>query len=79
MVDCGATTNFIGERFVRESRICMHPLNHEIPLYNINGLKNCAGKITCFACLQLTISNTEEPRDFLMMDLGPENVVLGLP
>jgi hypothetical protein len=31
---------------VKENKIHMHPILHEIPLYNIDGSKNCAGSIT---------------------------------
>lgn len=51
MVDCGTTAHFISEKFVRENKICMHPLSREIPLYNIDGSKNCTEKITHFTHL----------------------------
>jgi len=79
MVDCGATTLFISERFVREHEVCTHLLGQEIPLFNINRLRNWARKVTYFAYLQLTVDKSKEWCEFLMTDLGPEDVVLGLP
>jgi len=78
MVNCGATTLFIGERFVKENNICMHLLVCEIPLYNIDRSKNQAGRIICFTWLQLQIGESIKWHGFLVMELGPKDVVLGL-
>src|SRR5712691_6328957 len=74
MVDCGATALFIGEKFVQKNRIHMYRLQREVPLYNIDSLKNRAGKITCFARLQMVVGEVEEWREFLITDLGPEDI-----
>jgi hypothetical protein len=79
MVDCGTTALFINERFVKRHKIRSHLLHHEIPLYNINGSRNRAGKISRFAPLKLVIGESESWQEFLITDLGPEVVVLGLP
>jgi hypothetical protein len=79
MVDCGATALFISERFVKKHKIRTHLLNYEIPLYNIDGSKNRAGKISQSVHLQLLIGDSKSWSDFLITDLGPEDVVLGLP
>ena len=79
MVDCGATTLFISKHFVKTNHVHMHLLSHEIPLYNINGSRNRAGSITCTTRLQLQVGDTEEWHQFLVTDLGPEDIVLGLP
>ena len=79
IVDCSATALFISEKFVKRHRIHTCFLNWEIPLYNIDGSKNRVGKISCFAHLWLQVGSPEEWHDFLIMDLGPEDVVLGLP
>jgi len=79
MVDCGATALFIGERFVKRNKIRTHPLVREIPLYNIDGSRNRAGRITRYARLRLQIGESIEWREFLVTELGPEDVVLGLP
>ena len=79
MVDCGATALFIDRKFVERHKIRTHPLHSEIPLYNIDGTKNRAGEISRAARLRLTIGESEEWREFLVTDLGPEDVILGLP
>ena len=79
MVDCGATALFISKRFVRDNKIRTHPLPHEIPLYNIDGSKNRAGSIARATRLRLRVGETEDWRQFLVTELGPEDVVLGLP
>ena len=60
MVDCGATALFISERFIKTNEVHMHPLVCKIPLYNIDGLRNKAGSIIHFVCLQLWIGEVEE-------------------
>jgi RNase H-like domain found in reverse transcriptase/Reverse transcriptase (RNA-dependent DNA polymerase)/Integrase zinc binding domain/Chromo (CHRromatin Organisation MOdifier) domain/Integrase core domain len=79
MVDCGATALFISKRFVKSNRIRTYLLPREIPLYNIDGSKNRAGGITHFVRLQLGVGNSDDWRELLVTDLGPEDVVLGLP
>jgi hypothetical protein len=78
MVDCGATALFISQRFVKENKIHTHLIQREIPLYNIDGSRNRAGGITRSTRLRLKVGDTEEWRVFLVTDLGPEDVVLGL-
>jgi hypothetical protein len=79
MVDSGATALFISEQFVKENKICTHLISREIPLYNIDGSKNHAGGITHVTRLRLRVGDIEEWRVFWVTDLGPEDVVLGLP
>jgi transposase InsO family protein len=79
MVDCGATALFISEKFVEKNKVRTYRLQREIPLYNIDGSKNRAGKIARFVSLRLLVGEVEEWREFLVTDLGPEDVVLGLP
>jgi predicted aspartyl protease len=79
MVDCGATALFISERFVKRNKVCTHPLAQKIALCNIDGSRNRAGNVALMAHLRLQIGDVEEWCDFLVTDLGPEDVVLGLP
>ena len=57
----------------------MHPLRNPIVLYNIDGSINKAGSLTDFVQLTLTIRSHTDTHDFLVTDLGPENLILGLP
>ncbi|KAJ3533934.1 hypothetical protein NMY22_g7130 [Coprinellus aureogranulatus] len=79
MVDCGATALFLDHNFVSRHRITTFPLRHSIDLFNIDGSPNTAGQITHFARLCLTVDQHEEWTDFLVTDLGGEDVILGLP
>jgi hypothetical protein len=79
MVDCDATALFISKRFMKENKICMHLISREIPLYNIDGSRNRVGSITCSTRLRLRVGDIKEWRVFLVTELGPEDVVLGLP
>lgn len=79
MVDSGATALFISKRFVKENKIRTHLISREIPLYNIDGSRNRAGGITHAARLRLRVGDIEEWRVFWVTELGPEDVVLGLP
>jgi len=79
MMDSGATALFISRRFIEGNRIRTYPLPRQIPLFNIDGTKNRAGGISQAAHLRLEIGGWSHWEDFLVTDLGPENVVLGLP
>jgi hypothetical protein len=79
MVDCGATALFISERFVKMNKVHTHPLTRKIPLYNIDGSRNKAGSIAHFVRLRLRVGEVEGWKEFLVTELGPEDVVLGLP
>jgi len=79
MVDCGATALFISEKFVKKNNVRTRPLVRPVLLYNIDGSKNCAGTVALSARLRLRVGETEEWREFLVTNLGPEDVILGLP
>ena len=56
------------------------PLNSAIDLYNIDGSKNNTGKITHSVKLMASIDGNEpQLLEFLVMNLGNEDVILGLP
>jgi hypothetical protein len=79
MVDCGATALFISERFVKNNRVRTFPLDRKIRLCNIDGSENRGGVVDRSAHLRLRVGDREEKREFLVTDLGPEDVILGLP
>lgn len=79
MVDCGATSLFISEEFVKKNKVRTRPLSRRILLYNIDGTKNSAGTVALSARLCLRVGDVEGWHDFLVTNLGPEDVVLGLP
>src|SRR6187551_743563 len=79
MIDSGATALFLGKSFVTTHRINTFPLWHPIQVHNIDGTLNQAGSIMHFARLGLTVDDMETWTDFLVTELGGENVILGLP
>jgi hypothetical protein len=79
MIDSGATALFADIQFVKRHRITTFPLRHPIVLHNIDGSRNSAGNITRFARLHLKVGVYEGYEDFLVSDLGGENVILRLP
>jgi hypothetical protein len=80
MLDSGATAVFINERFVSKHNILRRPLTRPIALHNIDGSINKAGSLTHFAQLTMNIgSKYAKKLDFLITDLGPEDIILGLP
>jgi len=79
MVECRAMALFISKKFVRENQICTHSLSCEILLYNIDRTKNHAGGITQSTRLRLKIGKITIWQQFLVTELGPKDIVLGLP
>ena len=79
MVDCGATTLFLGNDFVKWHNLRTTLLRQPINIFNIDGTPNQAGQITHFARLALTVDNQERWTDFLVTNLGGEDIILGLP
>ena len=79
MIDSGATSLFIHGDFCKQHKILTVPLKREITLYNIDGTKNEAGSITHRARLQLTVGSYTFKEEFLVTNIGPEDVILGLP
>ena len=79
MVDCGATALFISERFVKQHKVRTRPLIRKVRLCNIDGSENRAGSISQTARLHLNVGGKRDWEEYLVTDLGPEDVVLGLP
>lgn len=78
MLDSRATALFVSKHFVQRHHIICLLLPREIALHNINSTKNKAGSLSHFICLTLTLSTWSKPTDFLVMDLEPKDVILGL-
>lgn len=80
MIDSGATGLFLHQRFVDQHRIITRPLLHPITLYNIDGSLNTAGQITHSARLLSTVDhNHPQLLEYLVTNLGSDNIILGLP
>lgn len=79
MIDSGATQLFIHEDFCRQHKIFTVPLDDPITVYNIDGTLNKTGTISRKAVLKLTVGSYTFKEEFLVTNLGPEDVILGLP
>jgi hypothetical protein len=80
MLISSVTAVFINERFVKQHNILCCLLTRPIALYNINGSINKAGSLAHFAYLTVnTSSKYTEKLNFLITDLGPEDIILELP
>jgi hypothetical protein len=79
MIDSGATALFVSKCFVQHHHIICSLLPNTIALHNIDSSKNKAGSLTHFTCLTLMIGFWNEPTNFLVTDLDPENIILRLP
>ena len=79
MVDSGATGKFVGRRFVDHHKILTHRLLKPIPVRNVDGTGNKAGNITDWCRLRLRTGTYDKETDFLITDLGSEDMILGLP
>ena len=78
MVDCGATALFLDNNFVKRHHLKTFALQKPIHIFNIDGTANQAGQITHFARLALMVDKQEQWTDFLVTDLGGEDIILGL-
>jgi hypothetical protein len=79
MIDSGATALFLGKEFVNRNNVRTFPLKRPIQVFNIDGTENRAGRIERCARLKLGVDKMNEWVDFLVTDLGGEDVILGLP
>ena len=78
MVDSGATTKFLHRRFVEQNKVTTRKLARPIPLYNIDGTENRDGTITEVAVLDMAVGDHREKVVFVIMDIGEEDVIVGL-
>jgi hypothetical protein len=79
MVDSGTTSMFISDKYVARHQMLKELLTRKIILYNIDGSQNKAETIEDKVSLYLKIRDQERKWDFLVTDLGPEDVILRLP
>ena len=79
MVDSGATTLFISRQYVLQNKMVQIPLAKLIQLYNIDSTLNQAGSIAASVKLYMTVGDQIGLWEFLVTDIGTENVILGLP
>ena len=79
MVDSGATGLFMDKRFADREGLRRLRLKKPLPVYNIDGTLNQSGSITEFVQIAITVDGHKHWADFLVTDLGQEDLILGLP
>ena len=80
MVDSRAMSLFLDRKYTVQHKMFQKPLEKPIIIYNIDGTLNKAGSITHYVNLILQVKGDKEKIfKFLITDLGPEIVILGLP
>lgn len=79
MLDSGAIGLLVSKYYAECTKLPLQCLQQVLPLYNIDRSNNKAGIITHFTRLCLQVGDYDKEWDFLVTDLGPENVVLELP
>jgi len=78
MIDSGATVLFLSHHFVEKHQLEKRKLDSEIIIQNIDGTLNREGTITHYIRLKLKAGESLEEREFLVTDIGPEDVIIGL-
>jgi hypothetical protein len=79
LIDSGATGSFIDRDLVLKRKIPMLRLPCPLRAQNIDGTHNSGGVIWHKVSIFVQIGDTEERREFLVLNCGKENMILGLP
>ena len=79
MVDSGATALFMSKNYVVKEQLQTFQLCNAIDIFNIDGSCNTAGCIREYVRMLMTVDGYKHSVDFLVTDLGGENIILGLP
>jgi hypothetical protein len=76
LVDCGATGQFMDKNWARSNKITTCPLPHPIPMYNVDGTPNEAGRIDEIADVVLCYDGHAECTQFAITQLGKQSMIL---
>ena len=79
LVDSGAMDNFIHPAFAKRMGVTMTPLEKPKRIYNIDNTTNKLGSITHSLELKVVTKGTEKVMQFLVTDIGNEDILLGYP
>ena len=79
LVDSGATDNFIHPAFAKRLGLSMTPLEKPKWIYNIDNTSNKSGSITHSLELKVTTKGVDRVMQFLVTDIGNEDILLGYP
>jgi len=79
LVDSGATNCFMSESFIRRMKLGKRPLQRPRKIWNINNTANQAGEITHYIILEVQTKGIRKMVQFLITNIGNEDVILGYP
>ena len=79
LIDSGAQGNFINDEFTKKHRLPLLKLKKEIPVSNVDNTPNKNGPIRFHTRLPLTVDGKTYSIQFMISNLGKDNVILGLP
>ena len=79
LVDSEATGDFIDQDLAKKKGYQLQRLSQPLKVQNVDGSANQGGIICHKVTLHLRIAETEEKREFLVVNYGQENLILGLP
>ena len=79
LIDSGATGDFINRDLAKKRGYQLQRLFQPLKAQNMDGSANQGGVIHHKVTLHLWIAETEEKREFLVVNYGQENLILGLP
>ena len=79
LVDSGATDNFIHPTFAQQMGLGTRSLERPRKIWNVDNSENKAGCITHYVTLNVQTKGRCVDMNFLVMDIGNEEVLLGYP
>jgi len=79
LVDSGATDCFMSENFIRRMKLGKRPLQRPCKIWNIDNTTNQAGAITHYIILHIQTGGVQKQIQFLVTNIGNEDVILGYP
>ncbi len=79
LVDSGATDCFMSETFIRRMKLGKRPLQRPRKIWNIDNTANQAGDITHYTTLNIQTGGIRKTTQFLVTNIGNEDVILGYP
>jgi len=79
LLDSGATDNFLNPLVVNRFNLPMIELPKSRVICNVDGTMNRSGSIIYGAKLEVQYQNHTVPLLFLIMDMGSDSMLLGMP
>jgi hypothetical protein len=79
LIDSGATDNFISPHVIKLWKIPTRKLHRSKAIRNVDGTPNKIGAVTEVVSLSLRFKRKSHVQSFYVVDLGTDNILLGMP